>query len=900
MAEISRVALFGRLNPLAYKAIESATVFCKLRGNPYVELVHWMHQILQVEDSDLHRIVRGFELNPSQLAHDITESLDRLPRGATSISDLSAHVEEAAERGWVYGSLLFGEAQVRTGHIIVGVLKTGGLRNALLGISRQFAKVKPDTLCDDFARVTDGSPESGMAAPDRFRAAGEDVVGAADSSQLVPAALQRQEALKRFSVDLTERARNGEIDPVVGRDQEIRQIVDILMRRRQNNPILTGEAGVGKTALAEGFAMRVARGDVPPPLKDVTVRALDLGLLQAGASMRGEFESRLRAVIDEVQASPKPVILFIDEAHTLIGAGGAAGTGDAANLLKPALARGTLRTIAATTWGEYKKYFEKDPALTRRFQVVQVAEPTEAQAILMMRQMASPMEKHHRVQILDEALDAAVRLAHRYIPARQLPDKAVSLLDTAAARVGISQHAVPPMVEDSRRRIEALDTELEIIGRETAVGMDTAQREAERLQQRAAEAERLKGLEERWEAEKRLVDRVLELRQKLRASHTEVDGNHGEGASTAAGDADRAASLDELRPLQRQLAALQGESPLILPTVDAQVVATVVADWTGIPVGRMVRNEVETVLRLADTLNQRVIGQRHALEMIAKRIQTSRARLDNPGKPIGVFMLCGPSGVGKTETALTLGEALYGGEHNVITINMSEFQEAHTVSTLKGAPPGYVGYGEGGVLTEAVRRRPYSVVLLDEVEKAHSDVHEIFFQVFDKGEMEDGEGRFINFRNTLILLTTNVGSELIASLCRDPELMPEPEAITKALREPLLKVFPAALLGRLVTIPYYPLTDEMMGDIIRLQLGRIERRVRDNHALPFTYDDDVVKLIAQRCTELDSGGRMIDAILTNTVLPRISAEMLTRLMEGRTVGRVHVAVEEGDFAYAFD
>jgi type VI secretion system protein VasG len=893
MPEISRLALFRKLDPLAYKAIESATVFCKLRGNPYVELIHWVHQILQVQDSDLHRILRRFELNPSQLARDITESLDRLPRGATSISDLSAHVEEAAERGWVYGSLLFGDAQVRTGHIVVGVLKTGGLRNALLGISREFAKVKVETLCDDFARITDGSPETGTAAPEGFRAAGE--AEPTDSGQLAPAVLQKQEALKRFSVDLTERARTGEIDPVVGRDQEIRQIVDILMRRRQNNPILTGEAGVGKTALAEGFAMRVARGDVPPPLKEVTVRALDLGLLQAGASMRGEFESRLRAVIDEVQASPKPVILFIDEAHTLIGAGGAAGTGDAANLLKPALARGTLRTIAATTWGEYKKYFEKDPALTRRFQVVQVAEPTEAQAILMLRQMASPMEKHHRVQILDEALDAAVRLAHRYIPARQLPDKAVSLLDTAAARVGVSQHAVPPTVEDSRRRIEALDTELEIIGRETAVGIDTAQREAERLEQRAAEAERLKILEERWEAEKRLVDRILELRQELRASAKEVDGNHA-----AAGVGDRAAHLDELRPLQKQLAALQGESPLILPTVDAEVVAGVVADWTGIPVGRMVRNEIETVLRLADTLNQRVIGQRHALEMIARRIQTSRARLDNPGKPIGVFMLCGPSGVGKTETALTLGEALYGGEHNVITINMSEFQEAHTVSTLKGAPPGYVGYGEGGVLTEAVRRRPYSVVLLDEVEKAHPDVHEIFFQVFDKGEMEDGEGRFINFRNTLILLTTNVGSELIAGLCRDPELMPEPEAIAKALREPLLKVFPAALLGRLVTIPYYPLNDEMLGEIIRLQLGRIQRRVRENHALPFTYDDDVVTLIAQRCTELDSGGRMIDAILTNTVLPRISAEMLTRLMEGRTVGRVHVAVEKGDFAYAFD
>jgi type VI secretion system protein VasG len=905
MLEISRVALFGKLNPLAYKAIESATVFCKMRGNPYVELAHWVHQILQLPDSDLHRIVRRFELNQAQLARDLTESLDRQPRGATSVSDFSSHVEEAIERGWVYGSLMFGEAQVRTGHIVVGILRTGGLRNSILGMSPQFGKVKIEVLCDTFSEITDGSPETGMPARDGFQA----IADATGDGTIAPAAMQKQEALKRFSIDLTEKARKGEIDPVVGRDQEIRQIIDILMRRRQNNPILTGEAGVGKTALVEGFALRVARGEVPLPLKEVSVRALDIGLLQAGASMRGEFESRLRAVIDEVQASPKPIILFIDEAHTLIGAGGAAGTGDAANLLKPALARGFLRTIAATTWTEYKKYFEKDPALTRRFQVVQVGEPSETQAILMMRQMASPMEKHHRVQILDEALEAAVRLSHRYIPARQLPDKAVSLLDTAAARVGISLHAVPPEVEDSRHRIEALDTELEIIGRETAVGFDTAEREAAGLAERTTEAVRLTTLEERWQAEKALVDRLLGIRSKLRAGGRKLE-QHGETAGATGNDPvateraaegmERVALLDELKELQNELATLQGDSPLILPTVDAQAVAAVVADWTGIPVGRMVRNEIETVLRLADTLNQRIIGQRHALDMIARRIQTSRARLDNPGKPIGVFMLCGPSGVGKTETALTLAEALYGGENNVITINMSEFQEAHTVSTLKGAPPGYVGYGEGGILTEAVRRRPYSVVLLDEVEKAHPDVHEIFFQVFDKGQMEDGEGRLINFRNALILLTTNVGSELIMSLCRDPELMPEPEAIAKALREPLLKIFPAALLGRIVTIPYYPLSDEMIGNIIRLQLGRIQRRVDENHGLPFTYDEAVIKLIADRCTELESGGRMIDAILTNTVLPKISAELLTRMMEGRSVDRVHVSVHQGEFAYAFE
>ena len=709
------------------------------------------------------------------------------------------------------------------------------------------------------------------------------------------------------------------MDPIVGRDDEIRQVIDILMRRRQNNPILTGEAGVGKTAVVEGFAMKIAAGDVPPPLQDVTLRSLDVGLLQAGASMKGEFENRLKQVIEEVQTSPKPIIMFIDEAHTLVGAGGAAGTGDAANLLKPALARGTLRTVAATTWAEYKKHIEKDPALTRRFQVVQVNEPSEEKAILMMRGIASVQEKHHRVQILDEALEAAVKLSHRYIPARQLPDKSVSLLDTAAARVAISQHAVPPEVDDCRKRIEAIQRELEIIGREKAVGVETAAREASAGERLAAERERLKPLEERWTAEKGLVDQILELRAKLRGETGKVEGTASpleKAADQAAAttpvqtaatggngqltEAERAALLEQLKGLQRQLHELQGERPLILPTVDEQAVASVVEDWTGIPVGRMVKNEVEAVLNLADALEQRIIGQRHALDMIARRIQTSRAKLDNPNKPIGVFMLAGTSGVGKTETALALAETLYGGEQNVITINMSEYQEAHTVSTLKGAPPGYVGYGEGGVLTEAVRRRPYSVVLLDEVEKAHPDVHEIFFQVFDKGWMEDGEGRVIDFKNTLILLTTNAGTDLIMNLCKDPELMPDAEGIAKALREPLLKVFPPALLGRLVVIPYYPLNDEMIGAIARLQLGRIQKRIRDNHKVPFTYDDEVVKLIASRCTELESGGRMIDAILTNTVLPAISREFLVRMMEGQPIERVHVTVADENFRFAFD
>ena len=909
MAEISRTASFGKLNPLAYKAIEGATVFCKLRGNPYVELQHWLYQILNAPDSDLHRIIKHYELDSAALVADLTQSLDRLPRGASSISDLSTFIDSAVERGWVWGSLLFGDRQVRTGYLLVGMLKTPALRGPLLSISKQFERVKVDDLCDRFATLLAQSPEAAQGAAESGAAPGE------ASDAIAPAAMGKQEALKRFTTDLTEQARSGKLDPIVGRDDEIRQVVDILMRRRQNNPILVGEAGVGKTAVVEGFAQRIVRGDVPPSLKEVELRALDVGLLQAGASMKGEFEQRLRSVIDEVQASPKPIILFIDETHTLVGAGGQAGTGDAANLLKPALARGQLRTIGATTFAEYKKYIEKDPALTRRFQAVQIDEPSEPKAILMMRGVASTMEKHHKVQILDEALEAAVKLSHRYIPARQLPDKSVSLLDTACARVAVSLHATPAEVDDSARRIEALQTEMDIIGRETAIGIDTRERERTVSEQLAQERERLATLNERWQKEKGLVDTLLSLRAKLRGAAAPVEGTGSTLEKSAAealptdapaavtgalSEEARAASLAELRRVQAELTELQGETPLILPTVDYQAVASVVADWTGIPVGRMASNEIENVLNLAGSLAERVIGQAHAMEMIAKRIQTSRAGLDNPSKPIGVFMLAGTSGVGKTETALALAEALYGGEQNLITINMSEYQEAHTVSSLKGAPPGYVGYGEGGVLTEAVRRKPYSVVLLDEVEKAHPDVHEIFFQVFDKGFMEDGEGRFIDFKNTLILLTTNAGTDMISSLCKDPELMPDPESMAKALRDPLLKIFPPALLGRLVVIPYYPLSDEILAKIVKLQLKRISKRVQDRYKIPFEVGDDVVKLVVSRCTESESGGRMIDAILTNTMLPDISKEFLQRMLAGKAIEKVAVGVADGHFQYTFD
>ena len=903
MAEIKRTALFGKLNSLGYKAIEGATVFCKMRGNPYVELVHWVQQILNTPDSDLHRIVSKFGIDQSRLATDVTAALDKLPRGATAISDFSPHLEEAVERGWVYASLLFNDSQVRTGYLVIGILKTPNLRHVFVGTSPQFGKINVEELSDNFTNIVGGSAEDSLGA--QAGQVGGGVAPGEASGAIPPAAMGKQEALNRFSTDLTEKARKGEIDPILGRDEETRQIVDILMRRRQNNPILTGEAGVGKTAVVEGFAMRIAAGDVPPALKNVVLRTLDLGLLQAGASMKGEFENRLKQVIEEVQSSPKPIILFIDEAHTLIGAGASAGQGDAANLLKPALARGTLRTIAATTWGEYKKYFEKDPALTRRFQVIRIEEPSEQKAVLMIRGLSPILEKHHKVDVLDEALAAAARLSHRYIPSRQLPDKAVSLIDTACARVAISQHATPPEVEDCQRRLSALQTELEILGRETAVGLDHETRRQEITARLDEEKSRLEKLGAHWQQEKEAVNKILELRARLRGSA----GKNGQeaDAATAADQKkegeqpeDRNKLLATLKDLEKELSGIQGETPLVFPNVDEQAVAAVVADWTGIPVGRMVKNEIQAVLSLADNLEKRVIGQRHALETISRRIQTSRARLDNPNRPIGVFMLVGPSGIGKTETALALAEALYGGEQNMISINMSEFQEAHTVSTLKGSPPGYVGYGEGGILTEAVRRRPYSIVLLDEVEKAHHDVHEIFFQVFDKGWMEDAEGRHIDFKNAIIILTTNAAQDMIVNMCKDPALLPDAQGLEKALRAPLTKTFPDALLNRLVVVPYYPITKDILERIIRLNLSRVEKRVQENHKVPFTYDDSVPELIGQRCTELERGARMVDAMITNTMLPEIGREFLTRLAEGREIQRVHATAKDGQFVFSYD
>ena len=908
MAEIRRVALFGKLGTLAYRTIESGTVFCKLRGNPNVELAHWLHQILQDQDSDLHRIVRRFGLGRAALARDLTEALDALPRGADGVIDLSPRVEEAVECAWVYASLLFGADEVRTGHLLVGLLKTPSLHRDLVGISPEFKRIDCEVLTGEFDVLLRESPEAcGSAACARI-----DAVPGEASGALAPAPMGKQQALARYTVDFTAFAREGKLDPIVGRSDEVRQIIDILLRRRQNNPILTGEAGVGKTAVVEGLAQRIVSGSVPPPLRGVSLRALDVGLLQAGASMKGEFEQRLRQVIEEAQQARPPVILFIDEAHTLIGAGGAAGTGDAANLLKPALARGTLRTIAATTWAEYKRYIEKDPALVRRFQPVVIREPDEPKALAMLRGLVPAMEAHHGVLVLDEALHAAVSLSARYIADRQMPDKAVSLIDTVCARVAASHHATPPALEHARETIAALEAERESIERETAWGADREARSkavAERLAAERATAETLAG---RWQRESAFVETIRELHRRLcdlSKVTEEIDAvdemEAVEAVEAGSFDAEamneahephaartRREALAALSRAERELRATQGGAPLVMTCVDRHAVAAVVQDWTGIPVGRMVGDEVETLLDLAQRLDARIVGQPHATARVARCIQTARAGLNRPGRPVGVFLLAGPSGVGKTETALALAGELYGGEHNLITINMSEYQEAHTVSTLKGAPPGYVGYGEGGVLTEAVRRRPHSVILLDEVEKAHRDVHEVFYQVFDKGWMEDGEGRVIDFRNTLILLTTNVGTELMMRACADAASMPSEQELAAALRAPLLRVFAPALLGRMTTIPYYPLDEAALRTIVGLQLARVQDQMHSQHAIALRFDEDVVTWIVGRCDENDSGARLVDAVIAQRLLPEIGQAMLARQTSGTRIERVEVTVAD--------
>ncbi|MDR2096669.1 MAG: type VI secretion system ATPase TssH [Treponema sp.] len=878
MAKLKRVQLFSKMDNKAYKAIESATILCKTRGNPYVELTHWVNQILLGGNTDWNEAVRYFALDEAVLAKDMIAAMDALPRGASSISDFSNTVELAVKESWMITSLVFNEGLIRTGHLLCALKQTPDFARALHDMSREFVKINGDLLLERFKEITAHSEETSVAAS-AVSAASESAATGQAGALMGAGGPGAGEALRLYTVDLTAQAAAGKSDSIVGRDEEIRKIIDILMRRRQNNPILTGDAGVGKTAVVEGFAQRLASGDVPECLKGNRLHSLDIGLLQAGASMKGEFENRLKQVIEEVQGAEVPIILFIDEAHTLIGAGGQAGQNDAANLLKPALARGQLRCIAATTWQEYVKYFEKDPALTRRFQNIIVDEPDDEKAVRMMRGMVGALENHHKVMVMDEALSAAVKLSRRYIPARQLPDKSVSILDTACAKVALSQNAEPAELEYCRRRIDALNLELEILKREEQSGFDHREAvdgiSAEIEKETARRAE----LSARFEKEKALVSEIARLRE-------EVEG----------GTEDARDGLDAKR---KELAEFQGENPMVLPQVDTQAVSTVISEWTGIPLGRMVKDEIKSILSLDVEMNNRVIGQEHGVATIAKRVTTARASLADPNKPIAVIMLAGPSGVGKTETALALAEQIYGSEENIITINMSEFQEAHTVSTLKGAPPGYVGYGEGGVLTEAVRRKPYSVVLLDEVEKAHPDVHEIFFQVFDKGQMEDGVGRLVNFRNTIIILTTNVGDHAIVDLCEDEDNLPDTEALEEAARPYMMQVFPAALLGRIQIVPYYPLGKKALYRIIDLKLNKIKKRVMENYHAELETTDAVKDEIIRRCDNAASGARLVDAVINNSLLPEISAEFLRNTMEGHVLAKAQINAENGQFVYSF-
>ncbi|MCQ2966229.1 MAG: type VI secretion system ATPase TssH [Alphaproteobacteria bacterium] len=878
MAKLKRVQMFSKLDQAAYKAIESATILCKTRGNPYVELVHWVNQILLGENNDWHAVVKFFALDEAKLAKDLTRALDALPRGASSISDFSSTIETAIKETWMTTSLVFSESVIRTGHVLCALKANSDLAHLLHEMSSEFVKINGDLLVEKFKDIVAESSETSVAV-----SAGESGATGQVGQMMGSAAMGKGEALKLYTVDMTEQAKSGKSDPIVGRDAEIRKIIDILMRRRQNNPILTGDAGVGKTAVVEGFAQRLASGDVPDCLKGTVLRSLDIGLLQAGASMKGEFENRLKQVIEEVQASETPIILFIDEAHTLIGAGGAAGQNDAANLLKPALARGQLRCIAATTWAEYVKYFEKDPALTRRFQNILVDEPDDDKATQMMRGISGALEKHHNVLILDEALSSAVKLSRRYIPARQLPDKAVSILDTACARVALSQNSDPAELEFCKRKISALELERDILNREQAEGCEHTEKLEAIEKEITAQNEKKTALEDRLAKEKAVVEECRKLRDELREK-----GSSDETIRTA------------LLAKQKELSELQGEDPLVLPQVDTQAVSTIISEWTGIPLGRMVKNEIQSVLNLGDEMNKRVIGQKHGLDLIARRVMTARASLADPNRPIAVIMLAGPSGVGKTETALALAEQMYGSEQNIVTINMSEFQEAHTVSTLKGAPPGYVGYGEGGVLTEAIRRKPYSVLLLDEVEKAHPDVHEIFFQVFDKGQMEDGAGRLVNFRNTVILLTTNVGDDAICDLCQDEDNLPDMSVLEEAVRPAMMKVFPAALLGRISIVPYYPLGKKALYSIIDLKLAKVQKRVRENYRAELTYTDNVRNEIIRRCNNVASGARLIDAIINNDLLPEISAAFLKNTMEGHVMKKAIVDAKDEQFTYSFE
>ncbi|MCX4172852.1 MULTISPECIES: type VI secretion system ATPase TssH [Paraburkholderia] len=881
--------LIAKLNPTCRQAALLAANNCLARGHYEVDLEHLLLALLDEPASDVTLVLRACRVDAHALRADIERELQRLKTGNTRTPVFSKHLIDLLEQAWLIASLDSQIGRIRSGHLLLALLTAPDLAQFAERMSPLLRDVRVTDLKHKFDEMTAGSREV-----ERSNAAenAAEAVSDAAATDSAPGAPSKTPALDTYTSNLTQRAREGKIDPVIGREGEIRQTIDILMRRRQNNPIMTGEAGVGKTAVVEGLALRIAADDVPAPLKGVALHVLDMGLLQAGASVKGEFENRLKNVIDEVKKSPHPIILFIDEAHTIIGAGGQAGQNDAANLLKPALARGELRTIAATTWGEYKKYFEKDAALARRFQVVKIEEPSETLAAAMLRGMAALMEKHFNVRVLDDAITEAVRLSHRYISGRQLPDKAISVLDTACAKVALAHSSTPAAIDDTKKRLERIDAEIAALEREVASGALHDERLAELRSLREEDVKDLAVDEARYDKERALVTEIVGLRAEIDAARV---------SSADAAQADKAQQAREtLATRVAELHALQGGQPMVPLQVDGHVVAEIVASWTGIPLGRMIKDEIQTVLNLQPLLAARVIGQDHALDAIAQRVRTASASLEDPNKPRGVFMFVGPSGVGKTETALALADVLYGGERKMVTINMSEYQEAHSVSGLKGSPPGYVGYGEGGVLTEAVRRNPYSVVLLDEVEKAHPDVLEMFFQVFDKGTMDDAEGREIDFRNTLIILTSNVGSQAVMQAClnKSAEELPDPDELAETLRPQLYKTFKPAFLGRMKVVPYYPISDDVLAEIIDLKLERIRRRIESNHKAVFEWDESLVDAVLARCTEVDSGARNVDHILNGTLLPEVAQQMLERIANGTAIERIAVrASEAGEFEY---
>ena len=867
--------LIGKLNDTTRLAATRAASICVALGQYEVEVEHLFLALLEQERCDVVLIARQCGVSIDTLEADLHHEVGQFKTGSTRTPVFSHHVPLLLEHAWLIASLATPQPDsIRSAHLLVALLTDPELSQIAHRASPAFARIPIDEVKHRLDKYTNGSQEETTAAP---TADGEPL-----AAPLTDAARQtgaRTPALDQYTTSLTRVASEGKLDPVIGRETEVRQMIDILLRRRQNNPILTGEAGVGKTAVVEGLALRIAAGDVPAVLRGVEIRTLDMGLLQAGASVKGEFENRLKNVIDEVKQSPHGIILFIDEAHTMIGAGGAAGQNDAANLLKPALARGELRTIAATTWSEYKKYFEKDAALARRFQVVKVEEPSEEIASAMLRAMAPLMEKHFGIRIRDEAVTEAVRLSHRYISGRQLPDKAVSVLDTACARVALGQSGTPALLESAEKNMERIDAEINALEREEVGEKSADAARRQRLQKLADTRAALAGEHakngDRWQREQSIVAAISRLRA----------GTGGGGAG-------------EIGALKEELAALQGETPMVPVEVDAATVAAIVSGWTGIPLGKMVKDEIRTVLKLQDALEARILGQPAAIAAVAQRVRTARANLDDPNKPKGVFMFVGPSGVGKTETALALADLLYGGERKLLTINMSEYQEAHSVSGLKGSPPGYVGYGQGGVLTEAVRRNPYSVVLLDEIEKAHPDVTELFFQVFDKGVMDDAEGREIDFRNTIIIATSNAGSAAVMQACLNKETPPTVDELEQLLRPQLVKHFKPAFLGRLKVVPYYPIPDQVLVRIIGLKLDRIGQRIRDQHHAEFSYDEALVEAVLARCTEVDSGARNVDHILNGSLLPEIAEAVLEKMAQGAAIARIKVgASKQGQFKY---